>query len=64
MKAAEDADFSCPNFSREDAQNARDSQIILYLRPFILFVQILPQQEAWFDTRQLYHRKIEKYKSL
>lgn len=42
LRAAEDADFSCPNFSRKGAQKARDSQIVLYIRPFILFIQVLP----------------------
>lgn len=64
LKAVEDADFSCPNFSRKGAQNARDSQIILYIRPSIIFIQVLPQQEVWFDTRQLYHKIAEKYKIL
>lgn len=59
LKAAEDTDFSCPNFSRKGAQNARDSEIILYIRPFIIFIQ-----EVWFDTRQLYHKTTEKYKIL
>lgn len=64
LKSAEDTDFNCPDFSRKGAQNARDSEIILYIRLFITFIQVLSQQEVWFDTRQLYHKTTEKYKIL